>query len=146
MSTAPSSNSALKAILTLNPSTRICCRDIQTRHDSTHDLHASVNSWICHTSKPHRTDLFQLLSKLLKGSLAEFILLICLIEIFIVTWCHTLYKKKSSNYPVSKVLQQSGSQAQMSLRRLFSRFIWLLDIYKLSHRVIKYKADKGLVY
>lgn len=41
----------LKALLTLNPSTCMCCRDIQMRHDNTHDLHGSVSSWICHTSK-----------------------------------------------------------------------------------------------
>lgn len=52
--TAPSTDSALKALLTLNPSTCICCRDIQMRHDNTHDLHGSVNSWICHTSKSHK--------------------------------------------------------------------------------------------
>lgn len=48
--TDPSTDSALKALLPLNPSTCVCCRDIQMRHDNTHDLHGSVNSWICHTS------------------------------------------------------------------------------------------------
>lgn len=41
----------LKALLILNPSTCMCCRDIQMRHDNTHDLQGSVSSWICHTSK-----------------------------------------------------------------------------------------------
>lgn len=64
--TTPSTDSALKALLTLNPSTCVRCRDIQMRHDNTHDLHGSVNSWICHTSKSHKLNFSPLPSELLK--------------------------------------------------------------------------------
>lgn len=51
---SPRTDSALKALLILNPSTCACCRDILMNHDDTHDLHGSVSSWICHRSKSHK--------------------------------------------------------------------------------------------